>query len=72
MLLTLVILCILDCALVLGELTLDLYKVKGKQFNRESHFMFTNNLPAHVLDMLSYKVLQLIYLQNNLKNNNFL
>lgn len=29
-LLTVVILCIVDCALVLGELTLDLYKVKGK------------------------------------------
>ena len=31
MLLALVTLCILDCALVLGELILDLYKVKGKQ-----------------------------------------
>jgi len=30
MLLTVVILCIVDCALVLGELALDLYKVKGK------------------------------------------
>ena len=29
MLLIVVILCILDCALVLGELTLDLHKVKG-------------------------------------------
>ena len=30
-LMTVVCLCIVDCALVLGELTLDLYKVKGKK-----------------------------------------
>ncbi|CAG2213701.1 unnamed protein product [Mytilus edulis] len=40
MLLTLVILCILDCALVLGELTLDLYKVKVTLEETEN---FTNS-----------------------------
>lgn len=40
MLLTLVILCIVDCALVLGELTLDLYKVKGKVINQVTTIQF--------------------------------
>ena len=46
MLLTVVILCILDCALVLGELTLDLHKVKGIEPHFEIlsfRFIFMNN-----------------------------
>ncbi|XP_048731171.1 uncharacterized protein LOC125648241 isoform X2 [Ostrea edulis] len=45
-LLTVVILCIVDCALVLGELTLDLYKVK---VTLEDNEMFTNSAMVFLL-----------------------
>lgn len=48
MLLTLVILCIVDCALVLGELTLDLYKVKVTLEETEN---FTNSTLQFLLSV---------------------
>lgn len=47
-LLTVVILCIVDCALVLGELTLDLYKVK---VTLEDNEKFTNHTMMFLLKM---------------------